>query len=86
MIASLLVNAAALVGLMAALWLVAVRVKDVSFIDAVWGGGMAFLAALTWLQVPEPGMRGGLIAVMTIIWGTRLAIHLLTRWRAQGGA
>ncbi len=66
------------------LWRVAVRIGDVSFIDAVWGGGMAVLAAVSWLQLPEPGPRAGLIGAMALIWGVRLAAHLFSRWRESG--
>jgi steroid 5-alpha reductase family enzyme len=84
MLEALLVNAAIDALLLLALWRVAVSIRDVSFIDAVWGGGMAVLAAASWLQVPDPGPRAGLIAAMTAIWGMRLAAHLYTRWRASG--
>ncbi|HVR89900.1 MAG TPA: DUF1295 domain-containing protein [Novosphingobium sp.] len=84
MIEGLLVNAGVLGVVMAALWLVAVRIKDVSFIDAVWGGGMALLGAVSWLQLDVPGPRSSLIAAMAAAWGVRLALHLFTRWRAAG--
>ncbi|MGH6787293.1 MAG: DUF1295 domain-containing protein [Novosphingobium sp.] len=81
---ALLINAAVVAALMLGLWLVAVRIKDVSFIDAVWGGGMALIAAVSWVQLPDPGARAGLIAAMAAIWGTRLCLHLFTRWRGHG--
>lgn len=84
MIDGLLVNLAVDAALMLGLWAVAARIRDVSFIDAVWGAGMAVLALTSWLQLAEPGRRAGLIAAMALIWGLRLALHLYTRWRAQG--
>ena len=69
---------------MLALWRIAVRIGDVSFIDAVWGGGMALLALASWVQVRPAGPRATLIAVMAVLWGLRLALHLYTRWRASG--
>lgn len=84
MIEGLLVNAALIVATMLLLWLVAVRIKDVSFIDAVWGGGMALLAVSSWLQQGEPGILATLIAAMAVLWGGRLALHLFVRWRAHG--
>lgn len=82
---ALLVNLAVLVLGMLALWRVAVRIDDVSFIDAVWGGGMGVLALVSWLHVPGgPGARAHLIAAMAAIWAARLAWHLYTRWRANG--
>lgn len=80
----LLTNAGIILAAMLALWLVAAKIGDVSFIDAVWGGGMALLALTAWLQLGDPGARATLIAAMAVIWGTRLALHLYTRWRASG--
>lgn len=65
-------------------WLVAVRIRDVSFIDAIWGGGMAVLAVASWLQMAQPGTRASLIAAMAALWGLRLFWHLYTRWRGHG--
>ncbi len=65
-------------------WLVAVRIRDVSFIDAIWGGGMAVLAVASWLQMAQPGARASLIAAMAALWGLRLFWHLYTRWRGHG--
>ena len=89
MLEGLLVNAVLTVLVMAGLWLIAVRIKDVSFIDAVWGGGMALLAVASWFQLGRnidhgPGARATLIMAMTAAWGARLALHLFMRWRAHG--
>lgn len=84
MVEALGLNAAVLVVAMIVLWRVAVRIGDASFIDAVWGGGMAALALLTLAQVPAPGPRAVAIAMMTLLWGVRLGWHLYVRWRAQG--
>jgi len=82
---ALLINAAVLVLGMLVLWRVAVKIGDVSFIDAVWGGGMGVLALISWLHVPGgPGARASLIAAMAAIWAARLAWHLYTRWRGHG--
>ena len=81
---ALLVNFAVSAPVLLALWLVAVRIRDVSFIDAVWGGGMALLAGASWLQLDAPGPRATLIAGMAALWGLRLAVHLFIRWRAAG--
>ncbi|GHA05934.1 DUF1295 domain-containing protein [Novosphingobium arvoryzae] len=80
----LLINAAITAVMMLTLSGVAARIRDVSFIDAVWGAGMAVLAIASWLQLGNPGARAGLIAGMAAIWGFRLGLHLFTRWRAHG--
>lgn len=84
MTATLAENFAILLAAMLVLWLVAVRIKDVSFIDGVWGLGMAALAALCWVRLESPGALATLIAAMTVIWGVRLGVHLLARW-GKGG-
>lgn len=82
---ALLLNAIILGIGMLTLWRIAVRIGDVSFIDAVWGGGMGVLALVSWLHVPGgAGTRASLIAAMTAIWAARLAWHLYTRWRRHG--
>ena len=83
-IQGLLANAVLIAAVMAGLWLIAVRIGDVSFIDAVWGGGMALLAVTSWIQLGQPGARATLIMTMTLLWGARLALHLFLRWRAHG--
>ncbi len=81
---ALLINALVVALLLLILWRVAVRICDVSFIDAVWGGGMALVAAVSWLQLAEPGASATMIAAMAVIWGLRLALHLFIRWRGAG--
>jgi steroid 5-alpha reductase family enzyme len=84
MVEALLINAAVIAAVLLVLWQVAARIGDVSFIDAVWGAGMALLAAVSWWQLDEPGQRASLIAAMAVIWGLRLGLHLYIRWRASG--
>jgi len=85
MIDALLINAGLLVLGMAMLWRIAVRIGDVSFIDAVWGGGMGVLALASLVQLGSGrGSRATLIAAMAMIWAARLAWHLYARWRVHG--
>ena len=81
----LALNAVILIGVVLILWLISVKINDVSFIDAFWGAGMAMLALASWLQVPG-GSRtlGTLIMIMTMAWGFRLGGHLLRRWWRDG--
>ncbi len=44
-----------LLGMAIILWVVAVQIDDVSFVDAYWGGGMALMAFVSWLRLYEPG-------------------------------
>ena len=84
MLEMLAVNFAIDLVMMIVLCWVAVRIGDVSFIDAVWGFGMVVMAAASWLQLGNAGPRATLILAMTAVWGLRLAFHLYTRWRAHG--
>ena len=84
MIEALLTNAAVLIGVVLILWLVSVRIDDVSFIDSFWGAGMALMALASWLQLQERGPLAHLLLAMTAAWGLRLGIYLFRRWRAEG--
>lgn len=83
-IEALIGNAAILLGTVLLLWVVSIRINDVSFIDSFWGGGMALLALVSWLRVPDPGPLATMIMAMAVLWGGRLAIHLYRRWRREG--
>lgn len=84
MIEALLWNAALLLAAVVLLWLVSVRIDDVSFIDAFWGAGMAMLAITSFAQVANPGVPAWLVLAMATAWGLRLGVHLLRRWRREG--
>lgn len=84
MIDALLVNAAILVGVTLMLWLVSVKIGDVSFIDSYWGAGMALMALTSWLQLEQRGLLAHLLLGMPAAWGLRLGIYLFRRWRAEG--
>jgi steroid 5-alpha reductase family enzyme len=85
MIGILATNAAILVAAIIILWLVSIRLRDVSFIDSFWPLGMVMLAASTFIQAHDGApQRKLLLLVLTSLWGLRLSIHLFTRWRAEG--
>lgn len=83
MIESLLNNAMWLLVALLALWLLAVALCKVSFIDSVWGLAMAGLALLSILRT-EPGPAALLLFAMTFAWGVRLGGHLLRRFLRNG--
>jgi steroid 5-alpha reductase family enzyme len=83
-LATLALNAAALLAVIILLWAYSVRIRDVSFIDAFWAFGMVLLAWATWAQSGAPGARSHLLLGLTTLWGLRLSWHLWTRWRAHG--
>lgn len=84
MIDALLTNAAVLLAATLAMWAIAVKIHDASIVDSYWGGGMALMAAVSWMQLDEPGLAADVIAAMAILWGVRLALHIFTRWLKEG--
>lgn len=77
-------NFGLLVAIMIILWLISVRIRDVSFIDAFWAYGMAIMASTSFLQTETPGTLAYTIWMLTALWGIRLGTHLLLRWRKEG--
>ena len=76
---------AAVVGLMALCWLISVRIRDVSFIDAIWAYGMVYAVGVAALLNGGPaGPMGWLLVGLVSLWGVRLGTHLITRWRRLG--
>lgn len=84
MIEALLLNAAILIGVVLILWLISVKIDDVSFIDAFWGAGMGMVAIISWLQLAERGPLANVLLVMTCAWGFRLGLYLFGRWWKDG--
>jgi steroid 5-alpha reductase family enzyme len=80
----LIINAILLLVVILSLWLVAVRIRDVSFIDAFWPMGMMMLAASTFLMTDGSEPRKYLLLVLTSLWALRLGTHLLSRWINEG--
>ncbi len=84
LLAALGQNFAVLVGIMIILWLVSVKIRDVSFIDAFWAYGMAIMAGASILQVANAGWLAWTIFGLTVTWGVRLGTHLYLRWSKEG--
>ncbi|MBU1347891.1 MAG: DUF1295 domain-containing protein [Alphaproteobacteria bacterium] len=77
-------NLALLVAAMLGLWTLALRLKDVSFVDGVWPLGMLFLALVTFARTDGDAVRKGLLLWLCGVWALRLGWHLLKRWRGHG--
>ena len=83
---NLAVTAGLIVCVLAVTFLLALRLGRHSVIDTVWGLGFAVTALCTF------GLSAGkgdlttriLITVLTVIWGTRLAVHIGLRSRGHG--
>jgi steroid 5-alpha reductase family enzyme len=66
------------------LWLVNLATRDPSFIDSWWALGMVVIAWATFLSVGQAGGHATLLTALCTIWGLRLGLYLLWRWRAHG--
>ncbi|MGW8222524.1 MAG: DUF1295 domain-containing protein [Syntrophobacteria bacterium] len=93
-----IINLAAVMAMMFAVWLLSLMKRDASIVDVFWGLGFVVVAWLTFLEADGYLGRKVLITLLTTIWGLRLALHILIRnlghgedrryqaWRAQYGA
>lgn len=73
------------VGLMTAVWLASLRLRDASIVDRVWGLGFLLLVLQSVLQTESVTTRGWLVAAFVALWGLRLSlyIHLRNRGKAE---
>ena len=68
--------------MMALLWLVSVRLKNVSIVDPFWGLGFVVATLLYFMKGEGLEARKILALIMVAIWGLRLSIYLM--WRNSG--
>src|SRR5215510_13907338 len=80
----LLVNAAIAAISFLVAWRLAVSIKDVTFVDSYWAIGMVIIAASTFLITPGLGTHKIALFGLCLVWGARLGLYLLWRWRKQG--
>jgi steroid 5-alpha reductase family enzyme len=66
------------------LWAIGTAIKDVTFVDAWWGLGLATMAVATYLQADGAPQRMLLLTGIAALWGARLGGYILWRWRAHG--
>ena len=76
-------NAGVIGVIMVGLWLLSLRLHDVSFIDAFWPAGFAVVAWTTFLAVAPDHPRATLRLALTSLWAVRLGLYLLGRWLSE---
>lgn len=76
-------NAVLVLGMMVAVWAISVAIKDSSIADIFWGLGFVIIVAVTWQISSGVDARRELVAILTTLWGLRLAIYI--GWRNWGG-
>jgi steroid 5-alpha reductase family enzyme len=81
LILDLALNAGVSAACFLGLWLIGLKLKDVSFIDSWWGLGIGLLGLLAFV---EAGGRNWVLLALTEAWALRLGAYLLWRWRRNG--
>jgi len=80
----LAVNFAVVLASFVILWGIGCLIKDVTFVDAWWALGLAFMAVTTFVQADGAPDRMLLLLVLALAWGLRLGLYILWRWRSHG--
>ena len=77
------IGALAILGMMLALWLVSLLLKNSSIVDIFWGAGFVITSWIYFALTPDGFMsRKWLVVILTTIWGLRLSFYIL--WRNWG--
>jgi steroid 5-alpha reductase family enzyme len=66
------------------LWLICLKMRDVTPVDSVWALGMVTLAATSFIITGPPSTRKWLLLGLCAAWGLRLGGYMLWRWRDHG--
>ena len=53
--------------------------KNNSIVDIAWGSGFVISALYNYFRNPESGLKGALITIAIVIWGSRLTYHISKR-------
>jgi steroid 5-alpha reductase family enzyme len=73
---------AAIMLMMTILWLISIKIRNVSIVDLFWGVGFMVAASIYFIFTEGFQTRKILILTMITIWGLRLSIYLA--WRNLG--
>jgi steroid 5-alpha reductase family enzyme len=73
---------AAIMSMMTILWLISIKIKNVSIVDLFWGFGFVIACAVYFINTKGLETRKILLMTMVSIWGLRLSIYLA--WRNLG--
>lgn len=66
------------------LWGVGCVIRDVSFVDAWWALGLALMGVTTFFMAEGFETRRLLLTGLSLVWGLRLGLYILWRWRKHG--
>jgi steroid 5-alpha reductase family enzyme len=80
----MLASGACALGLVIAVWLVSIAMRDVSIIDVAWGAGFVVIAWVCFGLGHGAHDRRLLLAILVTLWGGRLAVHVARRNAGRG--
>lgn len=66
-----------------ALWLVSLRIRDVSLVDIFWGPGVAGVVDIAAIMGHASGGRASAALFLVNLWAVRLAAHIWARHRGE---
>lgn len=75
---------AAIMILMAVLWVVSIIIRNAGIVDIFWGIGFVLASVIYFTLSPGNDQRKLLVLFLTFIWGLRLSIHIAWRNRGRG--
>ena len=75
---------AVIMTMMTILWLISIRIKNVSIVDLFWGFGFVLANALYFMETDGFETRKSLLLVLVTIWGLRLSAYLAMRNLGKG--
>lgn len=78
----LLLNGAAVMGMVTAVWIVSLIWRDASIVDRYWGMLFVLVAVVSAIAMPSP--RSLLLLALCSIWGIRLSTYLTIRNWGEG--
>ena len=78
----ILVNLLVVTAMMIVGWLVSLRQRNVTIVDALWGMGFVIIAWITAVAGDGYAVRAWLLALLVSLWGLRLGIYMV--WRSHG--
>jgi len=76
---TLLSTLVVVLGVLAALWALSVRLRDASIVDPFWGTGFVIVASVALVLNQPATNRGLLLGLLTAAWGLQLSIYLIRR-------
>lgn len=80
----LMTNAAGSAACYLILWSIALRLRDVTFVDAYWPLGMMLLAWNSFFETGPATSHKLALGLVCAAWGIRLGSYLHWRWRRRG--